>query len=49
MIFNPLELFFTMNEKTLEWKKIRKMLPAKVKRSGYAAWSNQDANKILKN
>jgi len=47
MVFNPLELFFTMNDKKLDWKKIRKMFPAKVKKSGYGAWSHEDARKIV--
>jgi len=47
MVFNPLELFFTMNDKRLDWKKIRKMFPAKVKRSGYGAWSHDDARTIV--
>ena len=47
MIFNPLELFFTMNGKNLEWKKIRKMFPGKIKKSGYGAWSHEDARRIV--
>jgi len=47
MVFNPLELFFTMNDKRLDWKKIRKMFPAKVKKSGYGAWSHDDTKKIV--
>ena len=47
MVFNPLELFFSMSDKKLDWKKIRKMFPAKVKRSGYAAWSHNNARKIV--
>ncbi|MGQ0794874.1 MAG: tyrosine-type recombinase/integrase [Nitrosopumilaceae archaeon] len=47
LIFSPLELFFGMNDKNVNFKKLRKMFPAKVKRSGYAAWSNEDARKIL--
>ena len=47
MVFNPLVLFFTMNDRKLDWMKIRKMFPAKVKRSGYGAWSHEDARKIV--
>ncbi|MGI0008006.1 MAG: tyrosine-type recombinase/integrase [Nitrosopumilaceae archaeon] len=47
LIFSPPELFFGMNDKYVNFKKLRKMFPAKVKRSGYAAWSHEDAQKIL--
>ena len=46
--FSPLELFFDMNDKHVEFKKLRKMFPAKVKKTGYGAWSNEDAQKILR-
>ena len=39
MVFNPLELFFTMNDKRLDWKKIRKMFPAKVKKSYFETFN----------
>jgi len=47
MVFNPMGLFLTMNDKKLDWKKIRKMFPAKVKRSGYGARAHDDARKIV--
>jgi len=48
-MFAPLELFFIMNDKQIQFKKIRKMFPSTVKKSGYGAWSNQDVKKFLEN
>ena len=48
-MFAPLELFFVMNDKQIQFKKIRKMFPSTVKKSGYGAWSNQDIRKFLEN
>jgi len=47
LIFSPIELFLGINDKDVDFKKLRRMFPAKVKRSGYAAWSHEDAQKIL--
>ncbi len=44
-----LELFFSMNDKNINWKKIRKMLPTLVKKSGYAAWQTEDVQTMLEN
>jgi len=46
-IFAGLELFFVMNSKNLQFKKIRKMFPEKIKKSGSAAWTNEDIQKML--
>ncbi|MFZ1077925.1 MAG: site-specific integrase [Nitrosotalea sp.] len=46
-IVASLELFFSMNDKTLNWKKIRKMIPSPVKKSGYNAWQTKDIEKML--
>lgn len=43
----PLELFFAMNDKNLNWKKIKKMYPAKIKRSGSEAYSTDDIKRML--
>ena len=46
-IVASLELFFSMNDKTINWKKIRKMIPAFVKKSGRSAWQTEDIQKML--
>ncbi|MGH9999012.1 MAG: hypothetical protein ACRD90_04025 [Nitrosopumilaceae archaeon] len=48
-VFAALELFFTMNDKVIHSKKLRKMFPAKLKKSGYTAYSNEDVQKMLRN
>jgi len=44
-----LELFFSMNEKNLNFKKMRRMVPASIKRSGHTAWTTSDIRKMLQN
>jgi len=44
----PLELFFAMNDKNLNWKKLKKMYPARVQRSGREAYSTEDVRNMLK-
>ncbi len=46
--FAALELFFSMNNMTLNFKKIRKMFPAKVKKSGRDYWSTEQITEMLK-
>ena len=41
------ELFFAMNDVTINSKKLRRMLPAKVKRSGANPWKTEDIQKML--
>ena len=48
-VFAALELFFAMNDKVIDSKKLRKMFPAKIKKSGYTAYSNEDVQKMLRN
>ncbi|MGB6463675.1 MAG: hypothetical protein WBF38_05575 [Nitrosotalea sp.] len=43
----PLELFFAMNDKNLNWKKIKKMYPARIKRTGSEAYSTDDIKQML--
>ncbi|MBI1828133.1 MAG: site-specific integrase [Thaumarchaeota archaeon] len=43
----PLQLFFEMNEKKLDFKKIRRLFPAKNKKSGYNAWQTEDIKLML--
>src|SRR6267143_3280878 len=44
-----LDLFFSMNDKNLNFKKIRRMVPAGTKKSGHDAWSTADLQKMLQN
>jgi len=46
--FAALELFFAMNDKPLNFKKIRKMFPGLVKKSGDNAWTTKDIQKMLR-
>jgi len=48
-VFAALDLFFSMNNKSVDFKKLRKMFPAKMKKSGYTAYSNDDVQKMLRN
>lgn len=48
-IIAALEIFFSMNDKNLNFKKIRRMVPAIVKKSGNAAWTTSDIQKMLQN
>jgi len=43
-----LELFFSMNDITLNWKKLKKMYPEKVKPIGEKPYSTEQINQILK-
>jgi integrase len=44
----PLELFFAMNDKNLNWKKTKKMYPATIKRTGSEAYSTDDIKNMLR-
>lgn len=46
-IIAALELFFSMNDKNLNFKKVRRMVPAPIKKSGHTAWTTNDIRKIL--
>ena len=46
--FAALELFFSMNDKILNFKKIRKMFPAKIKKSGRDYWKTEQIVEMLK-
>ncbi|SHO44254.1 Site-specific recombinase, phage integrase family [Nitrosotalea sinensis] len=48
-IIAALELFFSMNDKNLNFKKIRRMVPASIKKSGHTAWTTNDIRKMLQN
>src|SRR3990172_10060973 len=45
--FSALELFFAINDKILNFKKLKKMFPATVKKSGQEAWHTEHIQSIL--
>ncbi len=47
VIFGGVELFFAMNDKPLNFKKLHRMFPARVKKAGNKAWTTQDIQKML--
>jgi len=42
-----LRLFFDMQDKVLNWKRIKKMIPTQVKKAGYSAYQNNDIKNML--
>ncbi|MGI0046842.1 MAG: tyrosine-type recombinase/integrase [Nitrosotalea sp.] len=44
---SALETFFFMNDKSLNFKKIRKMMPEKLKLMGGSAWTTEDIKRML--
>jgi len=46
--FFAIELFFSMNDVVLNFKKLRKMFPAVEKKSGMSAYTTKDVQNILK-
>ncbi len=42
-----LRLFFDMQDKVLNWKRIKKMIPTQVKKAGYSAYQNDDLKSML--
>ena len=45
--FAPIELFYVMNDKTLNFKKIRKLFPEKIKKGNERAYSHEEIRKML--
>ncbi len=43
----PIQTFLETNDIDLKWKKIRRLFPAKVKKTGREAWSTQDIKIML--
>jgi len=43
----PIQTFLETYDIDLKWKKIRRLFPAKVKRTGRETWSTQDIKTIL--
>jgi uncharacterized glyoxalase superfamily protein PhnB len=46
-MFAALELFFVMNSRVVQFKKIRKMFPEKIKKTGAIPWTTEDIQKML--
>lgn len=46
-VIASLQLFFSMNDKILNWQRIRRMIPEKVKKAGYMAYQTEDIKKML--
>lgn len=49
-VANPLyalETFLDINDVQINWRKIRRLLPAQAKKGGKHAWSTEDIQKIL--
>jgi len=46
-LYSGLELFLVINDKTMNWKKIRKFFPLIEKRTGKDAWDSSSINKML--
>ena len=46
-MYYGIELFFAMNDVTINFKKLRKMLPQQVKKSGNKPWKTSDIQKML--
>jgi len=44
---NPIQLFLDVNEFDLNWKKIRRLFPQKIKNAGRKPYMNQDIKKML--
>jgi len=43
----PIQAFFEINDIMINWKKIRRFFPAKVKKSGHQPWTTKDIQKML--
>lgn len=46
-MFAAIELFFVMNSRVVQFKKIRKMFPEKIKKTGAIPWTTEDIQKML--
>jgi len=46
-LYYALELFFSMSDITINFKKLRRMLPINVKKSGANPWKTEDIQKML--
>jgi len=43
----PIQAFFEINDVMINWKKIRRLFPARVKKSGHEPWTTKDIQKML--
>jgi len=48
IMFSSLQLFFSMNDKILNWKKIKKFYPDTVKKAGYGTYTTEQIQLLLK-
>lgn len=46
-LYWPIQAFFEMNDVMINWKKIRRLFPARVKKSGHDPWTTKDIQKML--
>ena len=46
-MYYGIELFFSMNDVVLNFKKLRRMLPAKIKKTGEKPWKTEDIRSML--
>jgi len=45
--FYPIKTFFEANDIELKWKKIKRLFPARIKKTGSEAWTNSDIEKMI--
>lgn len=48
VMFTSLQLFFSMNDKILNWKKIKKFYPDTIKKAGYGTYTTEQIQILLK-
>lgn len=48
IMFTSLQLFFSMNDKILNWKKIKKLYPDTIKKTGYGTYTTEQIQLLLK-
>jgi len=48
-IMAPVELFYVMNEKNLNTKRLHKMFPTRTKKGGYGSYTREDIQSMLEN
>jgi len=46
-LYWPIQAFFEINDVMINWKKIRRLFPARVKKSGHEPWTTKDIQKML--
>lgn len=48
VMLTGLQLFYAMNDRVVNWKKIKKLLPQTIKKSGYRAYDTKHVQTLLK-